>query len=275
MPDTYASVGGYKIRYVEKGRGHPLILIHGLGASLDWWQPNIDALSQKQRVIALDFLGFGLSSKPEIEFSVDLASDFMLSFLDAFQIQKASLIGNSMGGLIALYTAMNAPERVDSLVLVDAAGFGRELSVVLRLGTLFPLGEMALAMRGRLTAKMLLSRLVYDLKKVPESLIGCVLRMFSQPRAVEVCLQVLRFAVNLKGLRREIWLPVVERAPSLPHKTLIIWGEDDKITPLSQARLGRELTKHCELKVFEKCGHLPQIEWPDEFNNAVLDFLEK
>lgn len=275
LPETYASVGGHKIRCVEKGRGHPLILIHGLGASLDWWQPNIDSLSRKHRVIAFDFLGFGLSSKPELKFSINLASDFMLSFLDAFQIQKTSLIGNSMGGLIALYTAMNAPDRIDRLVLVDSAGFGQELSIFLRIGSIFPLGEMALAMRSRLTAKMFLSRLVYDLKKVPESLFDCVLRMFSQPRAVEVCLQVLRYAVNLKGLRKEIWLPVVERAPSLPHKTLIVWGEDDRITPLSQARLGIGLMKHGELRLFEKCGHIPQIEQPDEFNSAVLDFLEK
>lgn len=274
MPETYASVGGHKIRCVEKGRGHPLILIHGLGASLDWWQPNIDALSRKYRVIAFDFLGFGLSSKPELKFSINLASDFMLSFLDAFQIQKASFVGNSMGGLIALYTAMNAPDRVERLVLVDAAGFGQELSIFLRIGSVFPLGEMALAMRNRLTAKIFLSRLVYDLKKVPESLIDCVLRMFSQPRAVEVCLQVLRYAVNLKGLRKEIWLPVVERTPSLPHKTLMIWGEEDRIIPLNQAHLGKGLMKHSELRVFKKCGHIPQIERPDEFNSTMLDFLE-
>lgn len=271
---AYISVGGHKIRYTEKGEGAPLILIHGLGASLEWWQFNMDSLSKKYRVIAFDFLGFGYSAKPEIQFSLDLIPEFMHSFLDAFNFQKASLVGNSLGGFIAFHSALKMPDRIDRLILVDSAGFGSKLSIILRLGSVFPLGEIAIAMRNRQTTRMLLSQLFYDHKKIPFHLIDCVLSIFDLPMAGKACLQVLRTGVNIRGLREEMWLHVVESTASLPQKTLIIWGEYDRITPVSQAYMAKSLIKNSRLHVFERCGHLPQVEWPEKFNRAVLDFLD-
>jgi 4,5:9,10-diseco-3-hydroxy-5,9,17-trioxoandrosta-1(10),2-diene-4-oate hydrolase len=137
MEDKYIKVMGYLIRYVEKGRGDPIVLIHGIGGSVEWWKYNMDALAETNRVIAFDFLGFGLSEKPKIGFSLELGTEFICSFLDALNIPRATLIGNSMGGLIALYTLFNYPERVDRLILVDNAGFGWKLSMLLRLGSTF------------------------------------------------------------------------------------------------------------------------------------------
>lgn len=272
--DTYISVNGHKIRFLESGKGPPLILIHGLGGSLEWWEFNLDAFSQKYCVIAFDFFGFGLSSKPEVRFSLDFASEFMVSFMDTFQLSKASIIGNSLGGLIALFTALKKPERIDKLVLVDSAGFGSELSVLLRIGSVFPVGELALVLRNHLTVKIFLSRLFHDRRKIPSHMIDCVLRMFSLPRTGKVCLRVLRSGVNLKGLKEDIFLSVIKRASSLPHKTLIVWGADDKVTSVRQAYKGRGLIKNSRLHIFEKCGHLPQVEWSEKFNRLVLGFLE-
>lgn len=274
LQEDYLYVGGYKIRYTEKGKGAPLVFIHGLGASIEWWQFNMDALSKKYRVIAFDFLGFGYSSKPEIKFSLDLIPEFMHSFLDAFDLPKASLVGNSLGGFIAFHSALKMPDRIDRLILVDSAGFGSKLSIILRLGSVFPLGEIALAMRNRQTTRMLLSQLFYDHEKIPFHLIDCVLRIFNLPLTGKACLQVLRTGVNIRGLKEAIWLQVVESAASLPHKTLIIWGEHDRITPVGQAFLAKSLIKDSRLHVFKKCGHLPQVEWPEKFNRAILDFME-
>lgn len=274
MIDNYLSVADYKIRYLEKGSGPPVILLHGMGGSLEWWEYNLNALSRKFRTIAFDFPGFGFSSKSGLDFSEESHSQFMASFLNAFQLPKASLIGNSMGGLIAFLMAANYPERVDKLVLVDSAGFGAKLSFPLRLGSVFPLGEMAISVRNRTTARIFLNRLFYDSQKIPEQLIPIVLEIFSIPETRKACLQVLRSGVNLKGLKDDIWQRVLKEASSLPHKTLIIWGVNDKVAPLSQAYVGNELIKNSKLHVFDRCGHLPQVEWPEEFNQIVLDFLE-
>lgn len=274
MKDKYIAVAGHKIRFIEKGRGSPLVLLHGMGGSLEWWEYNLDFFSQKFRTIAFDFPGFGYSSKSGIDFRKYAASDFMVSFLNAFQLSKASLIGNSMGGLFAFLTAANQPERIDKLVLVANVGFGPKLSVPLRLGTLFPFGELALSVPNQLTAKIFLDRLFYDSRKIPSHLIPTVLKIFKLPQTRKVCLQFLRSGVNLKGLKEEIWLKVLDSAISLPQKTLIIWGQNDKVAPLDQAYKGKRLIKNSQLHVFKSCGHLPQVEWFEEFNRLVLDFLE-
>lgn len=274
LNEQYIEVDGYSIRFFEKGKGPPVLLIHGLGASIEWWQFNLDILSQKYRVIAFDFLGFGLSSKPEIEFNLDVATKFLFSFLDAFNLPRASLIGNSMGGLVALSSALSAPERVENLVLVNNAGFGSELSIFLRLGAVFPIGELALAIKNRITVKMILSQMFYDPKKLPEQMVNCVLEIFNRPQSGETLLKVLRYGVTLKGLKKKIWFPLIEKASFLPHRTLILWGANDRIIPVSQAYVGDRLLKNSQLHIFEKCGHVPQVECPEEFNRAVLDFLE-
>lgn len=267
-------MAGHKIRFIEKGKGPPLVLLHGMGGSLEWWEYNLDFFSRTYRTIAFDFPGFGFSSKTGIDFGKDAASNFMVSFFNAFQLSKASLIGNSMGGLFAFLTAANQPERIDKLVLVDNVGFGPKLSFPLRLGTVFPFGELALSVRNHLIARTFLARLFYDSEKIPFHLIPTVLQIFDMPQTRKVCLQFLRSGVNLKGLKEEIWLKVLDKASSLPHKTLIIWGQNDKVAPLGQAYVGEKLIKNSQLHVFKRCGHLPQVEWYEEFNRLVLDFLE-
>ncbi len=274
MKDKYISVAGYQIRFLEKGKGPPLVLLHGLGGSLEWWEYNLDSFSRKFRTIAFDFPGFGFSSISGIDFREDASSNFMVSFLDAFQLPQASLLGNSMGGLFAFLTTANQPLRIDKLVLVDNVGFGPKLSVPLRLGTVFPLGELAISVRNHLIAKIFLNRLFYDSQKIPSHLIPTVLKFFNMPQNRKVCLQILRSGVDLKGLKEKIWLKVLDKASSLPHKTLIVWGENDKVAPLDQAYIGKKLIKNSQLHVFERCGHLPQVEWAEEFNRLVLDFLE-
>jgi 4,5:9,10-diseco-3-hydroxy-5,9,17-trioxoandrosta-1(10),2-diene-4-oate hydrolase len=274
VKEQYASIAGHKIRFLEKGKGPPLVLLHGLGGSLEWWEYNLNALSRKYRTIAFDFPGFGYSTKSGLDFSKNSASDFMISLLDVFHLPKASLIGNSMGGLIAFLTAMNQPERIDKLILVNSVGFGVKLSIPLRLGTVFPLGELVLSVRSHLVARIFLNRMFYDSQKVPDQLIPTALEIFDMPQARKACLRVLRSGVNMRGLKKDIFLRIRDGAGSMPHKTLIIWGANDKVAPLNQAYVGKNLIRNCQLHVFEKCGHLPQVEWPEEFNHLVLEFLE-
>ncbi len=274
MKEEYITVAENRIRYMEKGEGPALILLHGMGGSLEWWQYNLEALSQKCRVIAFDFPGFGYSSIPDIRFRLDSVPDFMEALLNVFQLTGVSLLGNSMGGLFALVTAAKIPERIDKLILVNNAGFGPKLSFLLRLGTVFPIGELALSIRNRYTARFFLSRLFNDPKKIPYHLVPKVLEIFNPWPRRKFCLRLLRSGVSIKGLKENIWLQVLESAASLPQKTLIVWGADDRVVPVDQAQVGRYLIKSSQFYVFEKCGHLPQVEWAEEFNRLVLEFLE-
>ncbi len=274
LKEEYITVAENRIRYIEKGEGLPLILLHGMGGSLEWWEYNLDALSQKCRVIAFDFPGFGHSSMPDVRFKLDSVPVFMESLLNAFQLARVSLLGNSMGGLFALVTAAKMPERIEKLILVNNAGFGPRLSFLLCLGTVFPVGELALSIRNRYTARFFLSRLFNDPNKIPYHLIPKVLEIFNHRPRRKFCLRLLRSGVNIKGLKEEIWLLVSESAASLPQKTLIVWGADDRVVPVDQAQVGKDLIRSSRLHIFEKCGHLPQVEWPEEFNRLILEFLE-
>lgn len=273
MKGHYATIAGYKIRFLEKGKGPALVLLHGMGGSLEWWEYNLDAFSGNFRTIAFDFPGFGYSAKSSLDFRENSVSNFMVSFFDAFHISKASLLGNSMGGLFAFLTAVDQPGRIDKLILVNSVGFGARLSLPLRLGTVFPLGELVLSVRSHLIVRILLNRMFFDSRKVPYHLIPTVLKIFDIPETCEACLRILRFGVGLMGLKKEICLRVRDGASALPHKTLIIWGANDKVAPLNQAYVGRNLIKNSQLHVFDKCGHLPQVEWPEQFNSLVLEFL--
>lgn len=273
METFFIKVNGYKIRCAVRGKGPHLILIHGLGGSLEWWKFNFDYLSLKYHVVAFDFLGFGYSAKPHLEFNLDLASAFMNSFLESLKLNSVSLVGNSLGGLIALYTASEIRKRVEKLILVDNAGFGREISFLLRLATLYPWGEMALGLRNFLITKLFLSRLFYDRQKLPAELIRVVLKMFESRLLRKICLQVLRSGVNLGGLKKDIVNPIIKRAIRLEQPTLIIWGKNDKIIPAVQAYWGKNLIRNSKLVIFDKCGHLPQVEKWAEFNQLIVKFL--
>ena len=128
----FVTVNGIRTHYVAAGEGEPLLLLHGLGASLMAWALNIEPLSRKFSVYAIDIPGHGDSEKPDMDYLLPTAVDFVRDFMRALGIERASIAGNSMGGMIALKTAIDFPELVDRLVLVDAAGLGREVAWFIR-----------------------------------------------------------------------------------------------------------------------------------------------
>src|ERR1700692_4849986 len=117
------SVLGFKPHYQDAGRGPVVVLLHGLGGDGSRWAPNIGPLATDFRVIALDEIGFGQSKKPLANYHVGMHSEFLVDFLKTIGVPKASLVGNSMGGFVAAYTAVHYPNSVDRLVLVDGAGY--------------------------------------------------------------------------------------------------------------------------------------------------------
>ena len=132
-----------KVRYVAAGAGPAVVLVHGLGATLSVWNENVPALAQDHAVYAMDLPGHGWSDKPDdIAYDPVSGARFLVRFMDALGIPRATLVGNSGGGLIAALCALDYPERVDRLVLVDPAGLGRSISGFLRASSVPVLGEV-------------------------------------------------------------------------------------------------------------------------------------
>jgi 4,5:9,10-diseco-3-hydroxy-5,9,17-trioxoandrosta-1(10),2-diene-4-oate hydrolase len=128
LQDQYIQIGSINTRYWSAGnQGDPIVLLHGGGSSIEVWSYNIQALAQHHRVFAFDMVGSGLSDKPGVPYSLEYQLQFLNTFLDTFDIQHTSLIGNSMGGSIALKFALQSPERVRKLGLVSSFGLGREI----------------------------------------------------------------------------------------------------------------------------------------------------
>src|SRR5438094_7387207 len=114
---------GFKLHYLEAGRGAPVVLLHGLGGDGSRWGPNIEPLAKDFHVFALDQIGFGQSDKPLANYHTGMLAEFLVGFLKAAGVPKASLVGNSMGAGVALYTAVHYPEMVDRIVLADGGGY--------------------------------------------------------------------------------------------------------------------------------------------------------
>src|SRR5712675_850289 len=117
------TVLGFKLHYLEAGRGAPVVLLHGLGGDGSRWGPNIEPLAKDFHVFALDQIGFGASDKPRANYHTGMLAEFLVGFLKAAGISKASLVGNSMGAGVALYAAVHYPDMVDRIVLADGGGY--------------------------------------------------------------------------------------------------------------------------------------------------------
>lgn len=270
VEDGYAKVGDLTIHYRMAGGGPPVVLIHGLGASTGWWRENISSLASFYRLFLVDLPGHGLSDKRRIRYSLDWGSQFLCAFMAAVGLDKATLVGHSMGGTLALNLALHFPQRVKQLVLVDSAGLGGEVMWLLRLLTVPLLGEM-LSAPTRMSMKVLMSRLFCRPSQAPS---GFLEEMCHERRAAGVkraVLAMLRVGADLWGQRPDVIL--LERLTQVRVPTLIVWGADDRIVPAVHAHTAHQLIPDSKLHVIPGCGHCPQLEKPGEFNRIILDFL--
>lgn len=272
--DRYVKVGETNTRYWVTGQGSPLLLIHGLGASCDYWRYNIRAFSQGYQVYALDLPGFGRSDKRIDDYSLHFAGEFVAAFLDAQGVDRASLVGNSLGGAVSLQFAVQHPHRLEKLVLVSSGGLGRELPLSFRLLTIPLLGEsMAWAWGTRVGTRLTLRSIVYDPQVIKDEFVNEMAELARLPGAKEMLLSVARTGINLRGQNMKLLEPLLRRVPEIEAPTLIIWGAQDPIIPVAHAHIAHQMIRNSRLHIFDRCGHMPQIEKPEEFNRLVLEFL--
>lgn len=273
MQDRYTKVDSINTRYWSEGtQGSPVILLHGGGSSIEVWEKNIQTLAQHHRVFAFDMVGTGLSDKPAVTYSLDYQLQFLRAFLDTLGIQKASLIGNSMGGSIALKFSLESPERVSKLGLISSFGLGREIDLSDRLLAAFP-ALAKLIPPSRSSVRMVLNSCVYDTKSVPEKWIELGLERFNLLGQKEALISLLVTNLNFWGVRREVFSPIVQQLDRIQAPTLIIWGQQDSITPIAHAYRAAQKIPQASLHIFERCGHWAQVEYSEKFNRLVSEFL--
>ncbi len=171
-----------EIGYVTAGIGPAVVLLHGLGASAIAWQENIAALSERHTVYAPDLPGHGTSAKPDVDYDLEYGVRFLEGFMDAVRLDRPAVVGNSMGGLMALATALRLPERASALVLVDSAGLGWEVAWPLRLVSLPVIGPILEATDLRLGLGFM-RRLFHD----PERIDPAVIQELSRLRRLGDC----------------------------------------------------------------------------------------
>jgi pimeloyl-ACP methyl ester carboxylesterase len=275
LEDRYIQAGNLKTRYWALGdKGSTVILIHGLGASADIWMYNVEALAKKHRVFVPDLPGFGRSDQPGPSFLPFDYAYFLADFMKALRIGKVSLVGQSLGGGIALYYALQFPQKVDKLVLVGSAGLGKEVIWTLKLMSLPLVGEIV-SRPSRIGLRLFFKLAVRDQSLITRDFIELYYDFFSRSGFQEFFLRVLRLIVDLRGAREEILAPIRNHLYKITQPVLIFWGEKDRVLPLKHGYFGREKLPHARLQIIEGCGHIPFFERADEFNGLVLEFLSE
>ena len=257
--DKTVLVFGQMIHYFDVGNGPVVVLLHGLGSRKEDWLPVIEPLAQKYRLLVPDQIGFGRSDKPLLDYSIQTYVDFLNEYLRQLRIEKASLVGESLGGWIAgLYVAELSGGThlipVEKLVLVDAAG--------LKLDTPVPnLNPSSLAdMRG------LMEAVFYDTSWLNEDALR---KVFTDKLATKDGYTVRSIMSNPElGAQR-----MDDRLSNIKVATLVAWGKQDKLVPISAGERYTAGISGAKMVSFDKCGHVPAIEKTEEFVTAVTAFL--
>ena len=270
-------VHGHRISFVRAGTGPALVLLHGIGNNCQTWAPVIDRLALTHTVIAPDLLGHGNSDKPRGDYSVPAFANGVRDLMSVLDIERATVVGHSLGGGIALQFAYQFPERCQRLALVSSGGLGPELSVGLRAATL-PGAELVLTaltgLSGPLRAGFqTLDRLgqaaglrrVRDLAEVGETIFA-----LKDVEARRAFLRTLRGVVDSRGQAVSA-LDRLYLAHAVPM--LVVWGSRDPIVPALHAETVREMVPTARVEVFEGAGHWAHLDDPDRFCDVLLDFL--
>ena len=273
--DLYIQVGNIKTRYWEMGNeGSTIVLIHGLGGCIENWELNLEALSKRHRVYAVDLVGCGLTEKPSIRYSIPLLAKFVQDFMSLKDIEKPCVIGHSIGAGIAIDMVLLDPARIDRLILVDGFGFGKKLASQFRILAIPILGEQ-LMKPNRDGLIQFFKMLFYDHTLITDELIDFSFERSSLSGSSEAYLITLRAHANFFGLKKDRMQRTKENAHRITVPTKIIWGKEDKAIPVEQAYIAAKILPTNSLHIFDKCGHVPQVECAEEFNRIVLDFLSQ
>ncbi len=269
-PGKFITVKGNKVHYIEKGKGRAIICIHGFFYNTVMWEKNINALSEKYRVLAIDLWGWGYSERlNKTQYSFKTYADQIVGFMDALKIDKASLIGQSMGGGISVYAAAHYPDRFDRLILIDPAVIPYQTSITANLYKLPRVGEFFNALPGDFLLENNVRTLwFYNGKALKKDYIDKVIHPLRINGTIDGGMYILRHVLKPPYVEKEARI-----LADMNKSILIIHGREDNEVPLKSSETLHTLWKASRLEIFEKAKHSPHEEYPDKFNKLALDFL--
>jgi pimeloyl-ACP methyl ester carboxylesterase len=265
----FRNINNLNIHVFAAGNGKPVVLIHGfMGMAYDW-RFNIQEFGKHFSVYALDLPGFGYSDKPlNFNYSSNGYAEFIASFLNAYNIDRAVLVGNSMGGQIALMTCLKYPDRVAGLVLIDSGGYPHSVEFMpFKLLKTPVIGEFSMALVSRTIIKIMLRRGIYfDGSFATDDVINNYRKVYDSVNARKIPPIVIRRIVKDE-------VTIASNLGNIKCPVLIIWGAEDKVISPSRAEMFRRDISNASVLTIPQAGHMPQIEKSKTVNNAVIDFL--
>jgi 4,5:9,10-diseco-3-hydroxy-5,9,17-trioxoandrosta-1(10),2-diene-4-oate hydrolase len=255
------AAGSVKTAYLSAGSGPPVVCLHGAGAGAVTWYPSIGALAEHFYVIAPDIVGYGESDKPRAAYDRPYFAAWLRDFFLALEIPKAHVIGLSQGGAISLQFALENPEMVKKLVLVDSCALGAKTPF----GALF--GLYWLYTFPSAAADRYMSRyLVTKPENVDPDFDPYSLQVIKKPGGKNVFWQGKGAAVSA--------MPE-EELHQVEHQTLIIWGKDDNFLAISSGEAAAQTMPNAKFHRIPEAGHVPFFDQPEVFNDILLRFLRE
>lgn len=260
---------GATVNYVELGEGEPILFVHGLSGGWQNWLENLPHFGAGRRAIALDLPGFGSSPMPEWEVGMPAYGRLICDFCERLGLGRTALVGNSMGGFVAVEAATAQPQRFSHLVLVSAAGILNTWNPEARAtATAYAWSKLggAVADRGHWIVSHPRSR---QLALAP---------FFRYPGRLRPELLIEQMAGGRcpgfgDALQSLIGHDIRERLPTIEMPTLIVWGLSDRVIPVAAGISYHRRIPHSRLEIFERTGHVPQLERPARFNALLDEFL--
>lgn len=268
---NFLAFEGMQLHYRVTGEGPALLLIHGIGSSLHTWKGWHKELSNQFTVVSIDNVGFGLTGPhPKGDYSYDMYARCYSKLLDHLNITKAHIAGNSLGGIMTWMYALNAPERVNKIILMDAVGFNTQPNDLSDLGFKLSIHPLSKDIARNFTPKWLIkssySNTIYDQSLVTEENVDTYFDLFRRAGNRKAFSYILKHLIaNNEDYTSQI--------QSIQQPTLIMWGEEDNLINVGDVKKFKQAIPHAEVVVYPKVGHLPMEEVPEQSARDTARFL--
>lgn len=261
---TYLELDGTRVRYVDVGEGPTVVLLHGFASSIENWITVMPKLVKDHRIIAIDMRGFGWTDRPVADYSPAAQAKLLKAVLDERKVSKISLVGHSYGSSVALAFALEYPQQVERIALYDAWVYDSQLPSMFHMARAKGIGEVLFGLFYSERYEERLTMGFFDPDIVPEQLAEDVERAFERPGTRYGALEAVR------GMRFD---EMESRYRTITVPTLLLWGREDRVTPVSVGeKLVRQLP-NAQLKIYPRCGHFPMIEAASDSTRDLSAFL--
>lgn len=272
----YYDAGGVRTRVLEAGDGPPLLLLHGTGGHAESFIRNVLPLAESFRVLAVDMIGHGLTDKPDLAYTPRDYAAHLVALLDALGLERAHVNGESLGGWVALWLALDHPTRVDRLVLNTAAGLklsDAQQIVPPQRAEMARLTREAIERPSMATVRARMEWLVKDKAQVTDELVATRLAIYQRADTQRVMPRILEGAALGAGAQANPQVITPAELRRVPHPTLILWTSDNPGTSWQEAQGAADLLPRGSFHLLGDCAHWPQYEQAEAYNALVARFL--